>query len=117
MSKVTQLDARRYILSKKSFEGSNIHAEWKESFWTDGEDRIYAVYSYGWYPIFLYSELAGQWFCTDDGYSQTTKKQMSRIFPYGDVLVTTVPHLMMEALLCDGYNSVVADRLQGASYG
>ncbi|HMA78044.1 MAG TPA: hypothetical protein VKP88_02785, partial [Candidatus Paceibacterota bacterium] len=62
MSKVTQLDARRYILSKKSFEGSNIHAEWKESFWTDGEDRIYAVYSYGWYPIFLYSELAGQWF-------------------------------------------------------
>jgi len=117
MSKVTQLDARRYILSKKPFNGSNIHAGWHETFWTDGEDKVYTVFSYGWYPIFLYSTIADQWFCTDNGYSPTTKKQMSRIFPHGDLSVTTIPHDMIVDLDHHGYNAVIHNRLQGTSYG
>ena len=116
MSKVTQIGARQCILSRKPFEGSNISAGWHETFWGTNEDLVYTVYSYNWYPIFLFSTIADKWFRTDSSYSKTTAKQMSRIFPYGDLDVKTVPHSMMEDLDRFGYQYVVEQRLNGARY-
>ena len=116
MPKVTQIGARQYIMAKKPFEGSNISAGWHETFWSNGEDLVYTVSSYNWYPIFLYSRTADKWFRTDNSYSKTTAKQMSRIFPYSNLDVETVPHLMMQDLDRFGYQYVVEQRLNGARY-
>ena len=55
------------VSNKEEFQGSNLHGEWKGD--------TYFVVSYGWYPILAYHE--GKWKMTDDGYSASTKRQLS----------------------------------------
>jgi hypothetical protein len=38
------------------------------------------VYSYNWYPIFVYKN--GQWFENENRYSMSTAKQMSQLRPH-----------------------------------
>lgn len=70
------------VLNKIPFKGSNTHSKYYDN-------GSYVVFSYDWYPIYLYKD--GQWFENEDGYSMSTKKQMSQLRPYGqgDIIKTS----------------------------
>lgn len=60
------------------FQANNLHAE-----------RVggkYVVYSYGWYPVFIYA--GGQWFENEARYSVSTAKQMTQCRPAGAQVVS-----------------------------
>jgi ribosomal protein S8 len=65
--------ARDLVSSKIPFKGSNTHAEYV--------GKTYVVYSYNWYPIFVFKD--GQWFENENRYSMSTAKQMSQLRPNG----------------------------------
>jgi hypothetical protein len=58
------------------FKGSNIDARWNTD--NNGVD-YYAVYSYGWYPIYLFKQ--GVWYEVTRRYSSSTGRQMSNANP------------------------------------
>jgi hypothetical protein len=72
---------RNLVLNKIPFKGSNTHGEYVKG--------SYVVFSYDWYPIFVFKD--GQWFENEEGYSMSTKKQMSQLRPYGqgDIIETS----------------------------
>lgn len=65
---------RELVKNKIPFRGSNTKAEYV--------NNSYVVYSYNWYPIFVYKD--GQWFENENRYSMSTAKQMSQLRPHGD---------------------------------
>lgn len=75
--KTANRTAYEYTAAKIPFKGSNLTGDWKVR-WRDSS-RYYVVESFGWYPIFLWSN--NQWFEVDDNYSRTTMRQMGRANP------------------------------------
>ena len=73
--------ARDVVTNKIPFKGSNTHGEYRNG--------SYVVFSYDWYPIFVYKD--GQWFENENRYSVSTAKQMSQLRPrgQGDIIVTS----------------------------
>lgn len=67
--------ARDLVSSRIPFKGSNTHAEYLKS------GNVYVVYSYNWYPIFVYKD--GQWFENENKYSRSTGRQISQLRPNG----------------------------------
>jgi len=72
---------RNLVVNKIPFKGSNTHGEYVNG--------SYVVFSYNWYPIFVFKD--GQWFENEEGYSMSTKKQMSQLRPYdqGEIISTS----------------------------
>ena len=83
--KTANIRARDLVVNRIPFKGNNTHAEYRNG--------VYTVFSYDWYPVFVYKD--GQWFENEDGYSMSTKKQMSQMRPYnqGEIIKTTTPKL------------------------
>jgi len=83
--KTANIRARDLVINRIPFKGSNTHAEYRNG--------VYTVFSYDWYPVFVYKD--GQWFENEDGYSMSTKKQMSQMRPYnqGEIIKTTTSKL------------------------
>lgn len=80
--KTANIKGRELVLNKIPFKGSNTHSKYYDN-------GSYVVFSYDWYPIYLHKD--GQWFENEDGYSMSTKKQMSQLRPYGqgDIIKTS----------------------------
>ena len=80
--KTANIRGRELVLNKIPFKGSNTHSKYYDN-------GSYVVFSYDWYPIYLHKD--GQWFENEDGYSMSTKKQMSQLRPYGqgDIIKTS----------------------------
>ena len=72
--------SRDLVINRIPFKGNNTHAEYRNG--------AYVVFSYGWYPVFVYKD--GQWFENEEGYSMSTKKQMSQMRPWnqGEIIKT-----------------------------
>ena len=72
---------RELVQNKIPFKGSNTHANYVKD--------VYVVYSYNWYPIFVFKD--GQWFENENRYSSSTAKQMSQLRPYnqGEIIKTS----------------------------
>lgn len=72
---------RELVQNKIPFKGNNTHANYVKD--------VYVVYSYNWYPIFVFKD--GQWFENENRYSVSTAKQMSQLRPYnqGDIIKTS----------------------------
>jgi hypothetical protein len=68
--------ASDYVKQLKPFKGSNLSAEWKKDF---KGDWAYVVYSWNWYPIYLFKYR--KWFQVDDKYSSSTSKHISQSNP------------------------------------
>lgn len=68
-------EGRQLVTNRIPFKGSNTHAEYVNS------GKVYVVYSYDWYPIFVYKD--GQWFENENRYSMSTAKQISQLRPIG----------------------------------
>ena len=64
--------ARDVVTNKIPFKGSNTHGEYRNG--------SYVVFSYDWYPIFVYKD--GQWFENEQKYSVSTSKQTSQLRPF-----------------------------------
>ena len=83
--KTANIRARDLVVNRIPFKGSNTHAEYRNG--------TYVVFSYGWYPVFVYKD--GQWFENEEGYSMSTKKQMSQMRPYNfDIIKTNKDKLL-----------------------
>jgi hypothetical protein len=80
--RTANIRGRELVLNKIPFKGSNTHSKYYDN-------GSYVVFSYDWYPIYLYKD--GQWFENEDGYSMSTKKQMSQLRPHGqgDIILTS----------------------------
>ena len=80
--KTANIRGRELVLNKIPFKGSNTHSKYYDN-------GSYVVFSYDWYPIYLYKD--GQWFENEDGYSMSTKKQMNQLRPHGqgDIIETS----------------------------
>ena len=78
--RTANIRARDLVINRIPFKGNNTHAEYRNG--------VYTVFSYDWYPVFVYKD--GQWFENEDGYSMSTKKQMSQMRPYnqGEIIKT-----------------------------
>lgn len=77
--KTANIRARDLVVNRIPFKGSNTHAEYNNG--------AYVVFSYDWYPVFVYKD--GQWFENEQGYSMSTKKQMSQMRPYNFDIIKT----------------------------
>lgn len=77
--KTTNTRSRDLVVNRIPFKGSNTHAEYNNG--------AYVVFSYDWYPVFVYKD--GQWFENEDGFSMSTKKQMSQMRPYNFNIIKT----------------------------
>jgi len=84
MPKIANKNAREYVQRMEEFEGNHLSA-------IKRGDR-YIVLSYGYYPIYVYTK--GQWYKNGNGYSMTTKKQMSQCNPLVDDMKTLNPEQM-----------------------
>jgi hypothetical protein len=72
--RTSNTEGRQLVSNRIPFKGSNTHAEYLKS------GNVYVVYSYNWYPIFVYKN--GQWFENENRYSMATAKQMSQLRPH-----------------------------------
>ena len=73
--------AREHVEQLKPFRGSNLWGEWSSS---DGETRRYVVFSYRYtFPLYVYDELADQWYENHTQFSQTTTRHRSQCRPTG----------------------------------
>ena len=88
--KIANRDSRDYVMNLKPFKGSNLHAENKGSF--------YVVYSYEWWPLWIYCKENKVWFENISKYSQTTSKQKSQSFPF-NVETIKLNRFQMKALI------------------
>ena len=77
--RTANIRARDLVINRIPFKGNNTHAEYRNG--------AYVVFSYDWYPVFVYKD--GQWFENEDGYSMSTKKQMSQMRPYNVDIINT----------------------------
>jgi len=68
--------AWEFTIAKMPFKGSNMDARWNTD--SNGVD-YYAVYSFGWYPIYLFKQ--GVWYEVTRRYSSSTGRQMSNANP------------------------------------
>lgn len=74
IEKTSNSRARELVQNRVPFKGSNTNSEYV--------DGAYVVYSYGWYPIYVYKN--NQWYENTSKYSMSTSKQKSQLRPYGD---------------------------------
>lgn len=73
--------AREHVEQLKPFRGSNLWGEWSSS---DGETRRYVVFSYRYtFPLYVYDELADQWYENHTQFSSTTSRHRSQCRPTG----------------------------------
>jgi hypothetical protein len=64
------------VAELKPFKGNNLRADWEKD---NNGDWAYVVYSWDWYPVFMYKYK--RWFQVDDNYSSSTSKHMSHSHP------------------------------------
>jgi len=76
--------ARQCVDDLRPFRGSNLWGEWYEQ-GIDGTNDIvrrYVVYSYRYtFPLYVYDEVADQWYENDTQFSQTTSRHRTQCRP------------------------------------
>lgn len=87
MKRTTNKDCRPYVKGRILFKANNLHAECVKAdlFYTQ-HDKFYVVYSYGWWPLFVYNFVTGAWYENADRYSVSTSKQRSQAHPQCDTI-------------------------------
>jgi hypothetical protein len=74
--------ARECVDNLTPFRGSNLWAEWTDGF--DDGLRRFVVYSYRYtFPLYVYDELANQWYENHTQFSSTTSRHRTQCRPTG----------------------------------
>jgi len=76
--RIANRNAQEQVKSLTPFEGSNLNATLTS--------RFYVVYSYGYYPIYIYDLENKVWFECIDKYSPTTAKHITQSRPTEDTI-------------------------------
>lgn len=97
--KITNTQSGEYTQLKAPFKGSNLKGVWEKD---RNHEELYVVYSYNWYPIYIYKK--GIWYQIIDSYSSSTGKHISHSSPFRydrniDKMVVLVDRDEMEQLL------------------
>lgn len=92
--KTTNVNSGSYTTAKLPFEGSNLKGLWRDDI--HGEP-MYIVYSYGWYPIFLFKN--DKWYVNRESYSNSTAKQISNAYPETEDIIKKVSPGEMDLLI------------------
>ena len=71
--KTSNRNSYQFAHKKLNFQASNLHGI--------NEGKYYIVYSYNWYPLFLYQYDNDTWYENITKYSQTTSKQTTQVRP------------------------------------
>ena len=87
--RTTNTKARQFVQKLEPFKASNLSGII--------EGKFYVVYSYKWYPLFIYSYVEEKWFQNSDRYSVSTSKQYGQAHPHTDCIALT--HEQMKDLL------------------
>lgn len=87
--KTTNTKARSFVQSQTPFQANNLKGV--------DEGHFYVVYSYNWYPLFIYCFVEKRWFSNSDKYSVSTSKQYGQAHPLSECVALT--HEQMKDLL------------------
>lgn len=71
--KTTNQKAASCVESFTDFKASNLSGV--------NTDKFYIVYSYGWYPLFVFCKESKKWFENNEKYSASTSRQQSQARP------------------------------------
>jgi hypothetical protein len=106
MSRISNVDARRYITNRKPFKTNSGAVHCKTT------DDLYVVYSYGdHYPMWVYDCISGQWFGNSDQSSKTTQKQKSQTRPSVDDITMVTTDYLQAMILAGSYANACARRI------
>ena len=72
--RIANRNSRDFVMNLKPFKGSNLHAE--------NKGNLYVVYSYEWWPLWIYCKDNKVWFENKDRYSVSTSKQRTQTAPF-----------------------------------
>ena len=77
--KTSNKNAYSYAKNKQPFKANNLSAEIKYN--SNDLNYYYVIYSYDWYPLFIYNFGTNIWYENKVKYSRTTSKQMTQVSP------------------------------------
>lgn len=92
--KTTNRKSSEFTRAKQAFEASNLKAVWRGG--------IYIVYSYGWFPLFIYNQVQDCWLMNSEKYSVSTSKQMTQCHPGCKTELRTLEELK-DIIACQRY--------------
>ena len=80
----TNINARSYVLKCAEFNGAK-NGNSEDGYAVSGRriGHLYAVYSYGYWPLFVCDPRTDTWFINADTFSRTTTKQRGQCYPHG----------------------------------
>lgn len=73
MRKTTNRKSSEFVAATLEFQANNLQGVW--------EGCYYVVYSYGWFPLFMYSIEQAAWLENSERYSVSTSKQRTQCHP------------------------------------
>lgn len=71
--KIANKDSRQYVRDLKAFTGSNLKGV--------HTDKFYIVFSYNWWPLFVFEKALGNWYENSECYNVSTSRQKSQCHP------------------------------------
>ena len=77
--KTSNRNAYKYASNKEPFKANNLSGEIKYN--SKDLSYYYVIYSYDWYPLFIYNFGTNRWYENKVKYSVTTSKQMTQVRP------------------------------------
>jgi hypothetical protein len=114
MKRIANKDARRYVLSRVEFQGSNLYARWLPYINATVKDfteehKLYVVYSYGeHFPLAVYEDKTMHWYHNTDGYSTSTGKHKSQVGYPGEGKTTDQ---LLEIISAGGFFEAIDRRM------
>ena len=92
--KTTNKESGIFTGNKQAFEASNLRAVWRGG--------LYIVYSYGWFPLFIYNQVQDYWLENSERYSVSTSKQRGQSHPHCKTELRTLEELK-DIIACQRY--------------
>lgn len=111
-ARTTNKQASQYVNELRAFKANNLEGrDQAMAFQAFGmKPRFYVVYSYGWYPIFVFDRVSRHWYENSDKYSSSTSRHVSQSRP--QVNITIKKSLEeMRALLSTAPNAVLENAI------
>lgn len=99
----TNTNARPYVLKCQEFNGAKNDVS-HSGYAIRGKriGHLYAVYSYGYWPMFVCDTRTDTWFVNADKYGATTSKHQSQCYPHGKDCAP-LPRAELNAMLSMAY--------------
>ena len=72
--RTTNKKSSKYVNEMQEFKASNLSARWETK-------TKYVVYSYDWYPVYVFDSVSSVWYENEERYSPSTARQMSQARP------------------------------------